>query len=89
MQERTRGCQRVYDQPEAAGEVIARTACRTSPAPGDDAEAVMFDLKQPLAAGRQLIGLVGRHGAMNPAGMVRCNIMPIAKGYDRVSQLFF
>jgi hypothetical protein len=27
-----------------------------------------------------------RHGAMNPAGRLRCNIMPIAKGYDRVSQ---
>ena len=33
----------------------------------------MFDLVQPLAAW-QLIGLVGRHGAMNPAGKVRCNM---------------
>jgi hypothetical protein len=30
--------------------------------------------------------LVGRHGAMNPAGKGRCNIMPIAKDYSRVSQ---
>src|SRR5262249_16842503 len=33
--------------------------------------------------------LVGRHGAMNPAGRVRCNIAPIAKGYTRASQAFF
>src|SRR5262245_29986262 len=30
-----------------------------------------------------------RHGAMNLAGRVRCNIMPIAKGYGRASQPFF
>src|SRR5262249_51422760 len=33
--------------------------------------------------------LVGRHGAMNPAGTVRCNIMLIARGYSRVSQPLF
>src|SRR5262245_12159351 len=33
--------------------------------------------------------LVGRHGAMNPAGKVRCNIMAIAKGYSCVSQPLF
>src|SRR5262245_10053653 len=32
---------------------------------------------------------VGRHGAMNPAGKVRCNIMAIAKGYSCVSQPLF
>jgi len=37
-----------------------------------DAEAVMLDLMQPLAAGRSV--LVGRHGVMNPAGKVRCNM---------------
>jgi hypothetical protein len=26
---------------------------------------------------------------MNPAGRVRCNIMPIARGYSRVSQPLF
>jgi hypothetical protein len=26
---------------------------------------------------------------MNPAGKVRCNIMPIARGYSRVSQPLF
>jgi hypothetical protein len=28
--------------------------------------------------------LIGRHGAMNPAGGVRCNIKSTAKGYSRV-----
>jgi len=55
MQER----QRVYDQRETTGEVVARTAVephlRASLA-GDDAEAVMLDLVQPLAARRQLVG---------------------------------
>src|SRR6516165_254346 len=32
--------------------------------------------------------LVGRHGAMNPAGRLRCNIMPIARDYSRASQSF-
>src|ERR1700745_1558603 len=32
--------------------------------------------------------LVGRHGAMNPAGKVRCNIMPIVRDYSRASQCF-
>ena len=33
--------------------------------------------------------LVGRHGAMNPAGRVRIrNIMPIAKDYSRASKCF-
>jgi len=33
--------------------------------------------------------LLGRHGAMNPVGRVRCNIVPIAKGYSGASQSFF
>jgi len=33
--------------------------------------------------------LVGRHGAMNPTGSVRCNIVPIAKGYSGAFQTFF
>ena len=47
------------DQRELAREVVARTAVephlRASLA-GNDAEAVMLDFVQPLAAGRQLIG---------------------------------
>src|SRR5262245_20489512 len=56
---RAQACQRLDDQRKAVGEVIARTAVephlRASLA-GNNAEAVMFDLMQPLAAGRQLIG---------------------------------
>src|SRR5262249_4548899 len=34
--------------------------------------------------------LVGRHGAMNPAGRVRIrNIMPIARDYSRAFNLFY
>ena len=35
-----------------------------------------------------VVVFVGRHGAMNPAGKVRCNTMPIVKGYSRASQSF-
>jgi hypothetical protein len=41
------------------GKVIARTAVKPhlrASLAGNDAEAVMLDLVQPLAAGRQLIG---------------------------------
>jgi len=54
--------ERIDDQREAAGEVIAGTAVephlRASLA-GNDAEAVMLDLMQPMAARRQLIGFGG------------------------------
>src|SRR5262249_37305041 len=56
---RAQACQRLDDQREAAGEIVARTAVephlRASFA-GNDAEAVVLNLMQPLAAGRQLIG---------------------------------
>jgi hypothetical protein len=43
----------------------------------DDAEAVVLDLVQPLALpDGSFVVLIGRHGAMNPAGSVRCNIRP-------------
>ena len=51
--------ERINDQREAMGEIVARTAVephvRASLA-GNDAEAVVLDLMQPLAAGGQLIG---------------------------------
>src|SRR5215510_14645137 len=56
---RAQACQRVYDQREAAGEVVARTAIEPHPLAvpaGNDAEAVVLDLVQPLAARGQLIG---------------------------------
>jgi hypothetical protein len=33
--------------------------------------------------------LIGRHGAMNPAGSVHCYIKSIAKGYSRAFQSFW
>jgi len=56
---RAQACQRLHYQREAMGEIIARTAVKPhlrAGLAGDDAEAVMLDHMQPLAAGRQLIG---------------------------------
>src|SRR5262249_5768905 len=71
---RAQAGERINDQREAAGEVIAGTAVEPhlrAVLAGNDAEAVMLDLMQPLAAGRQLIGFgwkarrdeAGREGA--------------------------
>src|SRR6516162_10092527 len=51
--------ERIDDQREATGEVIAGTAVEPhlcAVLAGNDAEAVVLDLMQPLAAGRQLVG---------------------------------
>src|SRR5215470_3131718 len=67
---RTQACQRLDYQREAVGEIIARTAVephlRASLA-GNDAEAVILDFVQPLAAGRQLIGF-GREARRDEPG---------------------
>src|SRR5262249_52898732 len=59
---RAQACQRLDDQREAVGEVIARTAIephlRASLA-GNDAKAVVLDLVQPQAAGRQRVDFGG------------------------------
>ncbi|HYP58055.1 MAG TPA: hypothetical protein VEQ35_07190 [Beijerinckia sp.] len=66
--------ERINDQRETAGEVIARTTIEPHPLTvlaGNDAEAVMLDLVQPSVARRQLIGFgweagrdeAGREGA--------------------------
>src|SRR5262249_24236035 len=52
-------CQRVDDQREATGKFISRTAVEPhlrALLARDDAEAVVLDLVQPQAAGRQLVG---------------------------------
>src|SRR5262249_22952678 len=52
---RAQARQRLNDQREAAGEVIARTAVEPHPLAilaGDDTKAVVLDLMQPLAARR-------------------------------------
>jgi hypothetical protein len=55
MQERERrAAQRLDDQREAAGEVVARTAIEPhswAVLPGDDSEAVVLDFVNPQAAG--------------------------------------
>src|SRR5262245_6150312 len=56
---RTQACQRLDDQRETMGEVIAGAAVEPhlrAILAGTDAKAVVLDLVQPLAAGRQLIG---------------------------------
>jgi hypothetical protein len=56
---RAQPSERLNDQREAMGEVIARTAIQPhlwAFLAGNDAEAVMLDLVQPLAARRQLCG---------------------------------
>src|SRR5439155_17972064 len=67
---RAQASQRLNNQREATGEVIARTTIephlRASLA-GDDAEAVVLDLVQPLAAGGQHIGF-GREARRDEPG---------------------
>ena len=67
---RAQARQRLDDQREAMGEVVARTAvephARTVLA-GNDTEAVVLDFVQPLAAGRQLIGF-GREARRDEPG---------------------
>jgi len=86
---RAQAGQRLDDQREALGEVIAGTAVEPhlcAHLAGDDPKAIVLDLMQPFAS---LSVLLGRHGEMNPAGRVRCNIVPIAKGYIGASQRIF
>ena len=70
--------QRINDQREATGEVIARTAVEPHPArhscEGNDAETVVLDLMQPLAGRGQLIGFsrVARRDEPLLAGPLYC-----------------
>jgi hypothetical protein len=89
MQERERRrAQGLDDQREATGEIVARTAVEPhmrAGLAGNDPEASCL-----ISCSHWLLSvLVGRHGAMNSAGRVRCNIMAIVKGYSCVSQPFF
>ena len=66
--------ERLDDEREAVGQVIARPAVELHPLvvlAGDDPKAVVLDFVQPVVAGRRLRGDVGRQGAMKPAGRVR------------------
>ena len=56
---RAQACQRLDDQRETTGEIVARTAVEPHPLAvlaGNDAEAIVLDLVQPLAARRQFVG---------------------------------
>jgi hypothetical protein len=58
------------DQREAVGEIVAWTAVEPhlhALLAGNDAEAVVLDLVQPLAAGRQLVSL-GRKARRDEPG---------------------
>ena len=73
---RAQACQRLDDQREAMGEIVARTAIEPhlcAGLAGDNAEAVMLDLVQPIAAGRQLVGF-GWEARRDESGRVRCNL---------------
>jgi hypothetical protein len=65
------------DQGKTVGEIIAGAAVELhlcAVLAGNDPKASVLDLVQPLAAERNLSLLIGRHGAMNPAGRVCCNM---------------
>ena len=74
MQERERS-RESNDQREATGKIIARTAIEAHSRavfPGNNPKAIVLDLMQPLAAGRQLPGLC-RKARRNPtAGIAGC-----------------
>jgi hypothetical protein len=78
MQERERRCAKVSTISGKAGEVVARTAIEPhlrAILAGNDAEAVVLDFVQPLAAERQLLGFCwkarrdesGREGTLQHA----------------------
>src|SRR5262249_32386118 len=67
---RAQAGQRLDDQREATGEVVAGTAIEPhlcALLAGNDAEAVVLDFVQPLAAGRQFIGF-GRRARRDEPG---------------------
>jgi hypothetical protein len=89
---RTQPGERINDQRKAVGEVVARTAIEPYQcallAGNDGKPSCLISCSQSLPEG-SLSVLVGRQGAMNPAGRVRSNIMPIVRGHSRVSQPLF
>jgi hypothetical protein len=77
---------------EAIAEIIARAAvephlCALMPAMTRN-PSCLISSSHWLPDGSSSV-LLGRHGATNPAGRVRCNIAPRAKAYSRMAQQFF
>ena len=79
---RAQADQSIHDQREATGEIIARTAVEPHARPvlpGDNPKAIMLDLVQPLAAGRQPCGFdrkarrdePGREGTLQHADLIK------------------
>ena len=67
---RAQAGERINDQREAAGEVIAGPAVEPHPLTilaGDDSESIVLNLMQPQAAGRQRVGC-GGEARRNEAG---------------------
>jgi hypothetical protein len=60
------------------------------PSCGRQPEPIVLDLNAAIRRrGSNLSVLLGRHGAMNPAGGAGSTIARIAKDYSGASQLFF
>jgi len=79
---RAQASQRIDDEREAVGEIIAGTAVKPHSRPvlpGDNPKAIMLDLVQPLAAGRQPCGFdrkarrdePGREGTLQHADLIK------------------
>src|SRR5215469_10008969 len=67
---RAQACQRLHDQREAAGEVVAGAAIEPhsrAVLAGNDPESIVLNLMQPQAAGRQRVGF-GGEARRNEAG---------------------
>jgi len=74
---RAQAPQRFDDEREAVGEIIAWTTIEPhlcALLARNDAEAVVLDLMRQSLPEGSLSVLVGRHGAIKPAGRVRCNM---------------
>ena len=69
--------ERINDQREAVGEIVAWTAVEPhlhALLAGNDAEAVVLDLMQPLDAGWQFVGFCRKARRDEPAGKLRCDM---------------
>jgi hypothetical protein len=74
---RAQAGQRLDDEREATGEVVAGTAVEShlsASLAGNDAEAVVLVSCSHWPPEGSLSVLVGRHGAVNPGGKVRGNM---------------
>ena len=74
---RTQASQSIDDQRKATGEIIARTAVEPHSRalfPSNNPKAMCLISCSHWPPDGSFVVLMGRHGAMNPAGRVRCNM---------------